>query len=423
MIKALLMIASGVPMSRARLLPVVVVTLLPAVAWPQGNPVGPEFRVNTSTTNNQWFHAVSADPAGNFVVVWQSSAAPSGVFGQRYDSSGAPLGPEFRVNTFTTGQGGPAVASDASGNFVVVWTSTVQDDQDVLGRRFASTGAPIGPEFRVNTYTTDSQIFPAVAVADDGAFVVTWMSWFQDGSYAGVYAQRFAGTGAPLGPEFRVNNITFLDQIPRGIGTDPAGNFVVVWESGVGDGDSYSVFGQRFAASGAPLGAQFRINTFTTNTQSTPDVDVDGSGNFVVVWQSRPPDGSSFGIFGQRFAASGAPLGGEFRVNTHTYSHQIRPAVALDRSGNFVVAWQSLSGSEYDVFAQRYDATGTPLGAEFPVNTTVPFDQAYAAVTADDAGKFVIVWRSWQAGPSAWNVFGQRYNQILPVELMHLSIE
>ena len=413
-------------MSPARLLPVVVVTLLPAVAWPQGDPVGPEFRVNTSTTNNQWFHAVSADPAGNFVVVWQSSAVPSGVFGQRYDSSGAPLGPEFRVNTVTTGQGGPAVASDASGNFVVVWTSTQGSLQEVFGRRFASTGAPIGSEFQVNTYTTDSQTFPAVAVADDGAFVVTWMSWFQDGSYAGVYAQRYASTGAPLGPEFRVNTATALDQIPRGIGTDPAGNFVVVWESGVGDGSSYSVFGQRFAAAGAPLGAQFRINTFTTNSQSTPDVDVDGTGNFVVVWQSGIlQDGSGFGVFGQRFAASGAPVGGEFRVNTHTYSHQIRPSVALDRAGNFVVAWQSLfqDGSEYGVFGQRYDATGTPLGAEFRVNTTVIFDQEYAAVTADNAGKFVIVWSSWQGGSSARNVFGQRYNQILPVELMHLSIE
>ena len=41
-------------------------------------------------------------------------------------------------------------------------------------------------------------------------------------------------------------------------------------------------------------------------------------------------------------------------------------------------------------------------------------------VTADDAGRFVIVWSSWQAN---WNVQGQRFSPILPVELMDLAIE
>ena len=50
----------------------------------------------------------------------------------------------------------PSVASDAAGNFVVVWDSADQDGSDVgvFGQRYASSGAPLGPEFRVNTYTT-----------------------------------------------------------------------------------------------------------------------------------------------------------------------------------------------------------------------------------------------------------------------------
>ena len=72
---------------------------------------------------------MASDAAGNFVVVWQSSDGfYNGVFGQRYASTGTPLGPEFRVNTYTTrSQGNPAVASDSSGNFVVVWGSSYQD--------------------------------------------------------------------------------------------------------------------------------------------------------------------------------------------------------------------------------------------------------------------------------------------------------
>src|SRR5687767_7471734 len=63
---------------------------------------GPEFRVNTSTTGRQGTAAVSADADGDFVVVWDSpgqDGTPTyGIFGQRYQSSGAPLGAEFRIN-------------------------------------------------------------------------------------------------------------------------------------------------------------------------------------------------------------------------------------------------------------------------------------------------------------------------------------
>jgi hypothetical protein len=420
-------------MSRALLLlAVAVVTLLPARAWSQGDPIGPEFRVNTFTTNNQWFPAVAADALGNFVVIWQSStqdyAFTSGVFGQRYASSGEPLGPEFRVNTYTPGsQGGVAVASDASGNFVVVWGDNVQaSPSGVFGQRFSSSGAPAGPEFRVNTYTAFSQDGASVAADAAGNFVVVWHSQFQDGSYLGVFGQRYASTGTPIGPEFRVNTSTPGSQALPRVGADPSGNFVVVWSSETGDGSSYGVFGQRFASSGAPLGAQFRINTYTTNSQGSSDVDVDPAGNFVVVWNSGIfQDGSGFGIFGQRFAASGAPVGPEFRVNTNVIFDQFFPAVAVDGSGNFVVAWQSFfwDGDGDGVFGQRYDAGGTPVGGEFRVNTTVDYDQERPAVVAKSTGEFLVLWSSWTQDSTAWNVFGQRYSQIVPVELMQFRID
>jgi hypothetical protein len=113
-------------MLRIRHLPLVVAVLLARAASPQGDPLGPEFRVNANTIGNQNLPAIAFDSAGNFVVVWvgDKGGYNYGVFGQRYSISGAPLGPEFRVNTYLTAyQGGPAVASDPSGNFVVVWNS------------------------------------------------------------------------------------------------------------------------------------------------------------------------------------------------------------------------------------------------------------------------------------------------------------
>jgi hypothetical protein len=65
----------------------------------------------------------------------------------------------------------------------------------VLAAVSAQAQTPAGGEFRVNTYTTDSQSRPTVALDGSGAFVVSWNSQGQDGSGHGVFAQRFTRTG------------------------------------------------------------------------------------------------------------------------------------------------------------------------------------------------------------------------------------
>jgi hypothetical protein len=156
--------------------------------------------VNASTGYNETAPAVAADAAGRFVIAWQTDSyygTANGITGQRYASSGSPLGSEFRINTFT--QGGPTsarVAADAAGNFAVVWTSFGQDggggSAGVFGQRYDSTGVAQGPEFRVNTYTTYNQRSPAVAAdSSTGNFVVVWQSDIQDTWGWGIYAQRY----------------------------------------------------------------------------------------------------------------------------------------------------------------------------------------------------------------------------------------
>jgi hypothetical protein len=402
---------------------------VPQAAWPQGTPLGPEFRINSYTTNEQSGPSVASDASGNFVIAWVSAQDPGyGVFAQRYAASGAPLGLEFRVNTYTTGaQGLLDVGSDPSGNFVVAWTSIGQDGSTygIFGQRFATSGAPLGPEFRVNSYTTGGQGYPSIAADSAGNFVIVWESGGQDGSSYGAFGQRYNSSGAPLGPEFRVNTYTTGPQYDPRVASDSAGNFIVVWSSNQ-DGSADGIFGQRYASSGAPVGLEFRVNTYTTSGQHFPAVASDSSGNFVVVWSSQFQDGSADGVFGQRYASSGAPVGPEFRVNVFTTNYQSRPDVSSDASGDFVVVWNSdlQDGSLTGVFGQRYANTGAPLGPEFRVNTYTTNDQQSPTVAAAaTAGTFVVAWEGDLEDGSGYGVFGQRYSQIVPVELMHFRVE
>jgi hypothetical protein len=153
----------------------------------------------------------------------------------------------------------------------------------------------------------------------------------------------------------------------------------------------------------------------------------DSAGNFIVAWNSLGQDGNGNGVFAQRYASTGVPLGGEFRVNTYTTSNQFGPSVASDAAGNFVVAWGSYyqDGSVSGVFAQRYASTGAPLGGEFRVNTYITNNQFSASVASDSAGNFVVAWESTgQEGDGfSFGVFGQRYSMIVPVELQNFRIE
>jgi hypothetical protein len=378
-----------------------------------GLTLGAQFQLNTYTTNPQSFPSVAADATGNFVVVWESfgssgsDSSSLSIQGQRFSSAGVPVGTEFQVNAFTpSDQSSPSVAADASGNFVVAWTTYLSgvdlSSPSVRGRRFDSAGAPLGTEFQVNTYSTSFQGIPSVASDASGNFVVVWVSAYSVvDSLGAIEGQRFDSAGVPLGTEFQVNTYTTDIQNNPSVATDPAGNFVVVWHSYPASGadPGVSIQAQRFDSTGVPVGTEFQVNTYTTDSQYIPSVAMDGAGRFVVVWQSDGQDGSSQGVFGQRFDSSGIPVGTEFQVNTYTTSYQMRPRVATDPFGGFLVVWSSpgstgSDSSDVSIQGRRFNSAGVPVGTEFQINTYTTSSQNSPSVAADPFGNFAVVWSS-----------------------------
>lgn len=218
-----------------------------------GAPEGNEFQVNTYTMGSQTRPSVAFTGPSEFVVVWSSGSAQDGsdfgVFGQRFSTAGAAQGAEFQINSYTTGsQYGAVVASAGSGEFVVAWRSDGQDGDGlgIFGQRFDSSGAPAGSEFRVNTYTPGTQDQPVIAADGGGDFVVVWQGEYSDGSTLGLVGQRFDSQGIRIGGEFQVNTYTTGFQHEAAIAAAGEGKFVVAWTSYPHQDGSYrGVFGQR----------------------------------------------------------------------------------------------------------------------------------------------------------------------------------
>jgi hypothetical protein len=365
---------------------------------------------------------VTVDADGDFVVAWSSDLQDGhqrGVFARRFSITGSALAVEFQVNQYTGfNQWRPSVAADADGDFVVAWESAGQDGAayGVFARRFSSSGAGLGSEFGVNTITSGYQIAPAVGVSTSGAFVVTWMGDRGTGDFD-ILAQRYSSSGSPVGGEFVVNTYTDYKQRFPSVASTASGDFVVVWSSYREDGSLYGVFGRRFSSAGTALATEFQINTYTGDLQDNPAVAVDADGDFVVVWESRYQDGATYGVFAQRFSSAGSRLATEFRVNTSTAGSQMTAAVASKGNGDFVVTWTSYPDSDSDVYARRFSSAGTPLAAEFLVNTFTGSRQNFPAVASSTNGRFVVAWASKYQDGSVEGVFAQRFAVPIPFDV------
>jgi hypothetical protein len=386
-------------------------------------PAGGETRLNATTANNQTEVAVAMDAAGNYVAVWTADGGQDGggrgIYAQRYDAAGVAQGAEFRVNTTAAGdQRQAAVAMDSSGNFVVAWTGDTQDPgltAGIFAQRYDAAGVAQGGEFRVNTTTADAQELSQVAMDANGNFVVTWMGK-QTGA-KNVYAQRYDAAGTALGGEFRVNTDTTKDQDRPAIGMNASGAFVIAWKStNPVDGSGAGVFAQLYDASGAAQGGEFQVNTTASGNQDKPAAAMTASGDFVIAWVSGGgQDGDKNGIFAQRFDAAGTKQGGEFQVNNYTTDSQDVPAIAIDGSGNFTIAWSS-KGQDSDtskgVYAKSYHATGAVITDEFRVNATIAGGQDRPAIAMRaSTGDFVVAWDGDGPGDTD-GVFAQRYQSI-----------
>ena len=256
-----------------------------------GTPLGAEFQVNATETGRQDRPRVAVADDGRFVIIWQGPDLDNkGIFGQAWNAVGQPVGPEFRANTIETGkQDQPDLAVAPDGSFVVVWKSPDADGDGVFGQRFDMNGLPVGTEFQANNSWTGKQADPRVAVSANGQFMIVWRSDVA----TDVYARRYDANGLPLGVEFLVNSITMNKQDKPDVAMADDGQSLVVWRS---DNVDKHIAGQLFDAVGNPSGGELRFSEPGAANPDRPSVSfAPDAASFIAVWQAGDGDGN--GVF------------------------------------------------------------------------------------------------------------------------------
>lgn len=317
----------------------------------------------------------------------------------------------------------PSIAGSLAGSVLYTWTDTSVSGSDtsglaVRGQFYKANGQRLGVEFVVNGETQGNQSQPSAASLSDGGFIVAYV-----GS-TGILAQRFSFKGSKLGAEIQVDDpsVTGSKSTPA-VSELAGGGFVVTWYHGGGNGADRSgaIHARIYDADGVPLAPEFTANSTTTEIQFAPAVAALSNGGFVVAWADGSGafgDTSSTAIVAQRFDATGNAVGADFLVNSFPNGAQVQPTVTGLEGGGFVISWKDSSNALGDdnssgINMRVFDSAGAPTGAEVLVNSIVRGSQTSPKVDALQDGGFVVTWADPSQGEldtTSWAIRAQVYN-------------
>ncbi|CAN5231104.1 hypothetical protein BH11PSE2_BH11PSE2_17290 [soil metagenome] len=296
------------------------------------------------------------------------------------------LGAEARVSTTINNNQHFSSSATLSGGYVAVWLDDGLDGSfgGIFFQRFANDGTKLNTELRVNTTTAGTQTAPMVAALAGSGYMVAWEGPAAAGG--GVYLQRYTTSGTKVGGEVLVYSSTQTFGFNPAVTALSNGSYVLSWNQQSGDGSGYGVFSQVYNTNNAKVGGVVQVNTTTANQQLGWDGAGLTNGGYVQVWTSVTQAGVA--LMSQRFDALGGKVGSETIVAPGSnFAGAATPSVASLKGGGYVITW--VAGPE--VRSQVFDNLGAKVGAELLVDTLVGVSTAPDVTQTLDGG-FAIVW-------------------------------
>jgi hypothetical protein len=339
--------------------------------------------------------ALCGSPGGSLAAAWMDKQTGNyDIHARTVPSSGVPQASIFILNDDVLGanQTRPRIAIRPDGGFLVAWEDMRRGTPDIFMRGFDQNAQPEEDDQAVND--TTSRVYrgnPDLTCDQEGSVAVVWEDARGDSLH--IYAQLFDYSLNPSGANLRVDCAgTSGSSTPR-CAMLPQGNFAVVWSSI--SGSSRHIFGRRFSSTGSPLDTCFTVNDDSGSVNHlSPAVAGDSLGRFVVVWQDQREGHDR--IWLQRFAGDGSRIGENFPVySDRAEAVQYNPDVAMNRGGEFVVAWTEPYEYSTMIYAQRYDSSGTPLDTNIMVVDDPAMFPENPRVSLGDEGRLVVGWTDY----------------------------
>jgi len=358
-----------------------------------------------TATGSQDYPVLVSDGAGGAIITWRDARSGSwDIYAQRVDASGSALWTAngVAICTTTENQQNPQLVSDGAGGAIITWWEF--GNEDIYAQRVNASGNVLWTANGVAICTAAGSQHPQLVSDGAGGAVITWYDY--RGSNGDIYAQRVNANGSTL---WTTNGVAICSavgsQYPQLV-SDGAGGAIITWQdcrSG-----SYDIYAQRVSASGNVLwtanGAAICI---ATGIQDYPVLVSDGAGGAIITWRDAR---SGSDIYAQRVNASGTALWTANGVAICTAPGvQSAPQLVLDVAGGAMITWQDNRNDPCDIYAQRVNASGSRLWTANGVAIcTAASSQYNPQLVSDGVDGAIITWFDPRSGN--YDIYAQRVN-------------
>jgi len=378
-----------------------------------------EYPVNTAictAADTQEAPVIAPDGAGGAIIAWQDyrSGTDNDIYAQRVDASGNPLwtASGVAISTAAGSQESPRIVTDGTGGAIIAWEDTRSGNYDIYAQRVDSSGNPLWTANGVAiSSAANNQTYIAISPDGSGGAVIAWED-NRSGNWD-IYAQRVDDSG---NVQWTINGVavsTAADsQYFPVIAPDGTGGAIIAWFD-YRSGTDYDIYAQRVDASGTALWTTNGIAVCTAAyDQHQPVISADSSGGAIIAWADDRGFGSSeYDIYAQRVDASGTALWTTNGIAVCTAANpQGAPHIVPDGQGGAIIAWDDnrRAAGHADIYAQRVDVWGNTLWtADGMAMSTEAAIATSRVIAADGTGGAIIAWADYRSGID-YDIYAQR---------------
>ncbi len=358
--------------------------------------------IETDDGNNSG-PAIAMDANGNAIAVWtQDDGTRHNIWANRY-VAGVGWGTAAPIESDDGNNLGAGIAMDANGNAIAMWTQQNGTQLDAWTNRY-TVGVGWGTEAPLKMGDGFNYGYNQ-AMSANGDAIVVWVK--SVGTQNSLWASRYAAgvgweTAVPIASD---NAIPSYPQIAM----DANGNAIAVWTQwgmGILPGDPNLMnylMANRYTA-GVGWGTATSISG-TSLLNSMVRIAMNAGGDAIIAWGTCNDNSSSCTISVQPYVTGGNSWSSAGGNVPNLYSLDI----AMDANGNAIVIWAQCIDADcnqHSLWAHRYLAdTGPLIEPDQPIGTEAKYQFPDIAMDAD--GNAIVVWTQGDSTPS--NILASRY--------------
>jgi hypothetical protein len=359
------------------------------------------------------------DMKGGAIIVWEdyrndATNSVGDIYAQRISSNGTVMWTTDGVAICTDAahQSSPTLASDSVGGAVIVWQDSRGTKRNLYAQRIDSSGVVQWAANGVGvTLRNFDQKNPKVLADGSHGAIVLWQDSANNIDYD-IYAQRLDGSGAAQwsgGVGVGTGNGS---QVNVKAQIDASGNTFATWQD-KRNGSDYDIYVQKLNLSGTAQWTSNGVNICNVaGTQNGPKIVLDYTGGAIISWQDKR-NGVDYDIYAQRVNSSGAAqwTSNGRAVVTATANQSALDMTSKNISNGVIITWKDArqGSNNIDVYAQKLDLAGaaqwTSNGIAIANATT---NQLNVSVISDGTGGAIFCYQDSSA--NNWDVKAQRVN-------------